>query len=189
MSKFQPGDILMLCGYRRMGKDTFCERMKENNLSGYSFVSDKLFPTNDLPVRRIAFADSLKREVANMLGVTMDELEQRKDIPLDKPYEFKMVKPDEVITYRHALIDWAMHIRETEPSHWTDVAVHESYSFEHLNIVTDHRFPNEYHVLTNLFPEKVFRLKIHRDNVEIPPLSDVSEHSLDDITPDWFVSA
>lgn len=189
MAKFQPGDILMLCGYRRMGKDTFCERMKHGDISGYTFTSDKPFPTNDLPVRRIAFADSLKREVANMLSVTMDELEQRKDDPLDKLYEFKMGKPEANITYRHVLIDWAMYIREMEPSHWTNVAVHESYSYEHLNIVTDHRFPNEYHVLLDLFPDKVFRAKIHRDGVDIPPLSDISEHSLDDIIPDWSISA
>lgn len=186
---FLPGDILLLCGYRRMGKDTFCERMRSYDISAYTITGATPFPTNTLPVNRIAFADSLKMEVANMLNISMDELELLKDKPLDQPYDFKMILPTGTPTYRDVLIDRAMYVRETDPNHWTNVAIHKSYSFEHLNIVTDHRFPNEAEVLRELFPGKVFVARIVRAGVDIPPATDVSEHSLDNVTPDWVISA
>lgn len=186
MNSFQPGDILLLCGYRRMGKDTFCEKMRQNDLKNYAITGDQPFPSNALKVNRIAFADSLKKEVAEILHMSVEELELRKDMSLDRPYNFKMGQPDNP-TFRHVLIDVAMHVRETEPDHWTHVAIHNSYSAEDLNVVTDHRFPNEVEVLRKMFPGKVYVARIRRDGVEIPPLTDVSEHSLDDCEVDWSI--
>jgi len=105
--------ILGLTGRKRSGKDTFAQYLVR--YAGFA---------------RVAFADELKREVAEMIGIAVEELEQHKE------------------RYRGMLQDYGTRKRYEDPTHWiAKAAAHidwleDTYGVWRV-VVADVRFPNE----------------------------------------------
>src|SRR5690606_7252763 len=98
----------LVSGFTRMGKDYFADRLMNKDLSCYSIWSmNPNFDLNSLfkSVNVIKFADALKCEVSQLLGITVEELEERKDKKLDRHYVWKYLDVNSNASYRHVLID------------------------------------------------------------------------------------
>lgn len=103
--------VILLIGRSKSGKDTFIKYARKE----YS------------KIRRIAFADELKRLAAINLGITQEELEKNKE------------------DYRKFIIFGGMLGRSINPDIWVDMAISKNYHTdpEEVIIYSDCRFPNE----------------------------------------------
>lgn len=105
--------LLGLTGYKQSGKDTFAQYLVRH--AGFA---------------RVAFADELKREVAEMMRITVEKLERHK------------------ARYRNTLQDYGMRRRREEENHWITLAaahidwLEDTYGVQRF-VVSDVRFPNE----------------------------------------------
>ena len=107
--------LIGLTGRKQSGKDTVCLLLGE---------------FSRIPILRRAFADPLKKEAANALGVSLSEIEGNKEL------------------YRPALQWWGTEFRRrTDPQYWINKMPPISFGF--LTIVTDVRFQNEADYITN----------------------------------------
>jgi hypothetical protein len=175
---------LLLCGYRRTGKDTVCNRIQDGtfNSLGYAVFRDPTTPKWN-PIKesiRIAFADILKNEVCGLLNVTTSQIEPYKDVPLKKASsEIKDLKVlpgiDMNQSYRDLLIEYAMIKRKHDPDYWCKAATN-SLTGKCNIIITDFRFPNEAKFMTSQ-ARQVFTARIFRSEVPIP--IEPMEHMLD----------
>lgn len=187
--KLERGDILLVSGYRRHGKDTFF-----NHLTGsdsrfvYHPVTFDLVPF-EFPketYRRFAFADVLKQECSAILGMTLEEIEAKKDNPLPEgvAYAFKCINPSSPPTVRDVLIDHGAYCRSLNVNYWCErVAEQLKEATDCIAVVTDFRFENEHNYLKSIFSgttRRVVPLRIFRRHVPIPDENDISEHSLDE---------
>lgn len=150
--------IRYICGYRGTGKDTLCDQI--NN--GYRFdyeVYTRLSQdqTRDILTRsgtRVAFADALKRMIAEKHGISVNELNSNKE------------------AYRQELIDLGQSMKAVDQTFW--VKQSNLLSVENP-IVTDFRFP--YENIYNAVTIRVFRkeVKVHEVVSEI----DLDEYETD----------
>lgn len=185
-AKFGPGDIILLCGYRRVGKDTFYQAMKTGDISQYTVRPN--FPSYDPSlVRRIAFGDVLKIRVAEILGLNLQELEAKKDQPLERDYIFAYHHPD-VPTYRDVMIDQALVVKRLDPSYFVRYTMENCYSSDVINVVTDLRFHVELNYLKEHFAGKYCIARINRPGFLEPAIDDVYERELDNVFPDYLIS-
>lgn len=134
--------LIALNGRLRAGKDTAALRIE-------TMVGDQM------PVRRLAFADPLKNSVCALFGITREELEQLKvmDIPtvglIVKPRELKwtLEKGDMItMTMRRFLERYGTesHRNIFGDTFWLDQALPPDFDHsDGLYLVTDCRFPNE----------------------------------------------
>ena len=105
--------LLGLVGRKRSGKDTFAQYLVRH--AGFA---------------RVAFADELKREIAEIMGITVEELEQHKD------------------RYRGMFQDYGTRKRQEDSTYWiAKVAAHidwlsDTYGVSRV-VVADVRLPNE----------------------------------------------
>lgn len=104
--------ILGFAGAARAGKDTCGGQVIPNTQSAI----------------RIAFADRLKKEVCDALGITLDELTHKKEI------------------LRPLLVEWGRARRTLQQDYWIEM-LRQSYEdgptqFKHL-VITDVRYRNE----------------------------------------------
>lgn len=187
--KLERGDILLVSGYRRHGKDTLFNHLNGTDdrfvyhpvVNGYTPFE---FPNETY--RRFAFADVLKKECALILNMTLAEIEAKKDHPLPEGvvYAFKCTTPSNVPTVRDVLIDHGAYCRSLNVNYWCErVAEQISNTTDCIAVVTDFRFENEYIYIQKFFEDtrrRVYTLRIFRHGVPIPDESDISEHSLDE---------
>ena len=106
--------IIGLAGRKQSGKDTVCKLLGE------------MFP--HLGVRRIAFADALKEEVAVACGVSRQEIDEQKD------------------RYRMILQWWGTEFRRHDDEDYWVRQAHKRmlvHGDADLLVITDARFPNE----------------------------------------------
>jgi hypothetical protein len=103
--------VILLVGRSKSGKDTFIKYARKE----YS------------KIRRIAFADELKRLGAINLGISLEELEKNKE------------------NYRQFIIFGGMLARSINPDVWVDMAISKNYYTDHEEVIiySDCRFPNE----------------------------------------------
>lgn len=200
----QKGDIIMICGYRGHGKNTLSENIQGKNNYTYSCYDmtdstdvkiidtatdkDSIFSHNpDLIYNEIAFARCLKEEVAEILNITIEYLEENKNNCIDPAlYEFKEVQPEGLQpTIRDVLIDIAAIRRAADIDYYVKMAYNKYYNPEAVNIITDFRYPNEYEYLNKL--ANLYTLRIHRFNINVPNSTIISERSLDQFTSDYIV--
>lgn len=183
------GDVILLAGYRRHGKDTFyrhCAGVDE----GARYIITLDFENIVMPTRpyvRLAFADILKEECARILNMSFDELERDKDEPLRADYAFKSTVPRcSPPTVRDVLIDEGAYRRSTERGYYARKVCEKLFdTSDSITIITDFRFPLEYEYLREHLAGSGRRLItawLHRDGAPVSPASDVTEHMLDDFT-------
>jgi len=167
--------FLYLSGFKRSGKDTFCNDIINNNISRWLIYSksytEQIF--NDFlhkSWKRMSFADKLKMMVRNKYFplYTLNFLEMHKD---DKIFNGKSFR-DYCISYS----------KTKDKNYWIEscmknININENY------IVTDWRFPHEYYYMLKK-GIKPYTFRIFRD-VDIP--EEENEHLLDDFIADFLV--
>jgi hypothetical protein len=184
-------DIVLVGGYVGMGKDYFYSKLSdfESLNSVYSFWShDPNFDMNffNRSCKNVKLASTLKRDVASILGITTQELESRKELPLDIDYVWKLTEPQSP-TYRHVLIDEAEYRRSIEPEYYVRCASTEC-EVDKLNVITDWRNHNELNIKNYLNSNsRIVTVRIHRDGVNIPGPDLVSEHHITEVPVDILI--
>lgn len=176
-----------LIAYRRTGKDTLCQQLQARALRFQSEAHDRalwdvyardaeacalpfLAATSD-PIMRLAYADSLKRDVCDRNDIPLSILddEAAKDLAI---FEGK--------TFRQLLIERAADVREKDPLFYARIVARERARLQELQpravfVVTDRRYPEEQ--WRDAQTIRLFRK-------EVPIVKDISEHALDTMATD-----
>jgi len=198
---------VLICGYLGHGKDFLADRFFDLQIfDHYSIWSNspklsrrvKKFLTYKFlkkvySLQRVTFATPLKEDVAAMLSMTVEELNDKKEqlLPQDHGYQFQTAKikkiPENELTYRHILIDYGAAKREIDPDYWIKLAA-KNCTEDHIAVITDYRFPNEANIgkYLGLNPKRQIKIRVHRVSIPIPPFSLPSEHELDNDIPDFL---
>lgn len=132
--------IIGITGRKQSGKDTVYQ-MLIRQLGTHRCI-------------RLAFADTLKSEVADLFGIDINELERRKALP----------------GMRRFLQFWGTEIRRTDnDNYWIDVLKEKVSLLEprwEIVIVADVRFINEAECIKELSPTRNCLLRIERNAYE-----------------------
>lgn len=201
----RPGSIVMICGYRGHGKNTFAEWLQGKNDFTYHIygpnteedirnylhqVPQVLTDKESFTYNEISFARCLKEKAAAILKLTVAELEEIKDKPLvNNPYQFQLIKPSAVPVARDILIDIAAVKRAKNIDYFTQYAAHHYYDPNKINLITDFRYLNEFNCWKELFPQvDIITVRVHRPLAAIPDQAVKSEHDLDYFVPDFLVT-
>jgi len=151
--------VIMLSGYMQSGKDTVGAILQES----FGF-------------KRFAFADSLKDEVSQEYNISRESL----DTPGGKAAMHATG-----CTVRSLLIRHGETMRKENPNHWVERVVAAIRKAENGGsvildriVITDWRFPGEWHALTRMLQARIFTWRISRWSR--PPLKDSTELALDD---------
>lgn len=123
----RPYSIILISGYTNSGKDTI-----GRNLTSYHNY------------HRVAFADALKDEVAEIYGIDRASLDTQ---------EGKETLFDDTRTARDLLISHGKQRRQEDPNYWTKKVVDQIRNYEKV-VITDWRFPHEYDVICFEFGEE-----------------------------------
>lgn len=156
--------IIMLRGFSHSGKDYIGNILCKN----HNFI-------------RFAFADSLKKMVADKFGCSLNQLHSQEG-KLQKCENDSMKR-----TYRQILIDEALRLRNLDATVFVKHCCQEIInSGVHNVIITDWRYPNELTIIKETFPQfKVIPVHIIRTNQENSPVDDISEYQLSNRTNDY----
>lgn len=198
--------IVLVCGYRGHGKDTFFRYLAgHTDVFKFDFFATSFGNHSNLlrgtieRFERIALADFLKHEVAEELGVTMDYLDENKAKRLDEDgivYAFEEVIPEdpEHPTYRDVLIDRAALRRSEDLDHYVKLAYHEITTNERFDgaiaVITDWRYENEYSFFSDcqrIGVGGVTTVRAHNPNGVVPHSTVMSEHQLDGFATNLLV--
>ena len=122
--------ILTISGYKGVGKTTFANRVKEEleKVEGYNPVV-------------IGLADAVKKEVAEVFGISLDELEELKRDESKKVYED--------MSMRDYLISYAEHKKQKAGADfwvkkaWNNFLTQKQQDKENILVISDLRFPEE----------------------------------------------
>ncbi len=181
--------LVMICGYRRSGKDYTYKLIKNgiriqsswnvyiHSRHSSNILSPLSFESTD-NIQRLAFADILKEKLALDLNMTVIDMEFTKDIPI--PGDINGLTP------RHYMIKMGYEYRMKDPLYWVKL-VAEKYNPNMTNVVTDFRYPNEIQLghLTNEIP---ITIRIVRKSTPMPELEELSEHYMDDYQTDVILT-
>jgi hypothetical protein len=160
--------VIMICGYRTSGKDTFYSSISGFNSLKWDIIPGNLFPLNK-KYKRIALADMLKNEI----NYIEDGNKDKKTI----------IENGELISPRDLCIKRGYLRRKQDPDYWCKLVIND-LDKECYNVITDWRYPNEYLFFNRI--ADVITVRVKRI-VEIPPEDVESEHSLDDFVTDFIV--
>lgn len=171
-----------------MGKDY----LGSNGIKGYAVFAHPERGTTEkysamkkfLGVSKIyRFAEPLKGLLTTFMGLS-DECVKEYDSIKDTLNKI----PPYNGTIRDYFIGIAATTRLIDPDFFAKRTVMEILKNQEDGVtITDWRFPNEYKVLSDEFGEEnIITIRVHRD-YDIPPNDVESEHSLDDIQPDFFL--
>ncbi len=139
--------MMMVCGFKGTGKDTFYGNYSKNYYSVYSINSRCLLLEPSYV--RVGFADNVKKEVNDI-------------------YDLSNPNKDDIIfentTYRDLLITHAKNKKKEDINYW----VKKSYDWKKRNnvMITDFRFLHEYEYLVKLGHEPV-TIRLFRSEVTI----------------------
>jgi hypothetical protein len=158
--------IILLRGFSNSGKDfignILCEKY------GY---------------QRFAFADSLKKIIADSFGCQVEQLHSQEG-------KLQICESDErKRTFRQILIDEALRLRNIDAGVF---AKHCCQAIASLNpdkiVITDWRYTNELEIISSLFPNyRITTVHIQRVHQENSPINDISEYQLVDRREDFVV--
>ena len=150
--------IVLIRGYSQSGKDYIGRVICQYH--GY---------------QRFAFADSLKRLVASLYHCPMETLHSQHG-------KQQICEHDtQKRSYRQILIDEALRLRSLDDTMFVRDCCQEikKQGASHV-VITDWRYPVEYTLLCELFPDAVIvPLHIVRADRYDSPVDDISEHHLD----------
>ncbi len=186
--------VILICGYRRHGKDTLYRvtsgQDTQSKFDEY-YLNDcldheKVFGAKTSTYVRIAFADTLKEDVAEVLGVTVEFLEENKDRPLRHAYTFDYLEPEkqDAPTYRDVLINQSARRKSGNPSYYPQKAFEKFLGVAPeknvVLVVTDWRFDIEYEYACGAFGEEnVSTVRVFNPTIGIPYYDIESEHEMD----------
>lgn len=201
--------VVAICGYRRSGKDYLGKQIASGSVEGWEGVEVEsgamevlkriVGEVGERKVYHESFARLLKEEVATILGLTMERLEEVKDEPLPPELLSRLSSLYDLTTYhppsyRSVLIEHATQARDRNPAHWIEALFKNLDTLQTQDptaivTITDLRFRNEvaslkakcsdlkgktsgphFHLLT---------IRVFRSCVPIPPSNVASEHDLD----------
>lgn len=133
--------IILLCGYKRSGKDTVADYLEQVIPEEYLLL-------------RTSFAHQLKRLCAIQFGIHRSFFDYEKDTPL-KIIGGKTKTPRDLCR----LV--GKEIRDKNPNHWVELVLDEIDSFEQLGrnqlvIITDGRYNNELDVIEKYVGKEEF---------------------------------
>lgn len=176
--------VLMLCGYKGSGKDTFYQDLCAGTLHTRWNIYGKNSPfMSTTKYTRVAFADRLKTYTIDKYG--LDETVCKDDIV-----------DDTGATFRDLLIREGKLTRRTSPDKWTETALSEYTPRADIPLcITDWRFNHEYdYVVSRWMPNHrpdahVITARIVRTDVPVPSEGDTSERELDAYTTEYLVVA
>ncbi len=147
---------ILICGFRRSGKDHFGSLLCTPRTSNFStpywklygkYNSFKLIGLN--PVRK-AFADKLKEEVSENYNIPLTIPEQLKDA---KIFE----REGEYFSSRDLYIEWSNYRRSQDPDYWIKKCIEDPLLNSGNNgstlIITDWRYYNEVNYLSLMHDE------------------------------------
>ena len=165
--------------------------------SGKNFVGNilnKYLSEQGYKVKEVSFAEALKEDVAKILGITLEQLEQMKE---DDVYLESDKDCNTVSTIRQILQNYGMMRREENPDIWVEKALPKIFDNDsEVIIITDFRFENEYTYLYNIYsrdihfspnPCKINTIKIENCNLEDND-QHISENDLNDFDFDMIIN-
>ena len=165
--------------------------------SGKNFVGNllnKYLSEQGYKVKEVSFAEALKEDVAKILGITLDQLEQMKE---DDVYLESDKDCNTVSTIRQILQNYGMMRREENNDIWVEKALPKIFDNDsEVIIITDFRFENEYTYLYNIYsrdihfspnPCKINTIKIENYNLEDND-QHISENDLNDFDFDMIIN-
>ena len=186
--------VILLCGYRRTGKDTFFVKLSDNkqdNLFLWKIYKDPTSSRNtfdsSLKYIRTAFADSLKQdEVPAIYGIPTFVSDLDKDLK-----QFIHYKTGELVSARDIYIEWGTIRRASDPDYWCKAAfkrpsLEETVDSSTCCVVTDWRFHNEATYMLNTYND-VLTVRLYRSDIPEPDVTIESEHSLDNYRTDFLL--
>lgn len=147
--------IIGLTGYARSGKDTFAKVL-----------------TDEYGYTRVAFADALKNDLAEYLGIERDQVNAEKK------------------ALRRTLQLRGGAKRKENPDYWIGIARRDItllLARGHSVVITDVRFPNEAEAIRKM-GGVVLRMR-RADQPHVTTDADTSEQSVDLIVPDEVIEA
>lgn len=160
--------IILLRGFSHSGKDyvgnILCEKY------GY---------------KRYAFADSLKKLVADEFNYPLEKLHTQEG-------KLEVCKSDSLHrTYRQILIDEALRMRNIDAGIFAKYCCQDILDLESVPdriVITDWRYPNEFNIVSKMFPtHKVTSVLVQRIGQDKSPVQDKSEYHLIDRKGDYII--
>lgn len=187
--------LILICGYRRTGKDTLYSILATNQTSVDRFkwriykhpdqIGRKMKSDKNTIYERTSFADNLKCEASKVYGIPQVVSESDKDLK-----QFIHYKTGELVSARDIHIEWGAIRRSEDPNYWCKAALkhipkpsqtqYETGSdTSTVNyVVTDWRFRNESKYALDNY-DNVLTIRVYRSDVPEPPSNVESEHDLD----------
>lgn len=185
-------EILLVCGYRGTGKDTLCQQF--NGIRNFNWKvlgrehrSDKFIIK---PVRRIAYADVLKKTVNKMLGIKEDintePLKEMSLLQIEKIIGYELSKEhNKDKTLREYYIQYATEKRKQDEDYWCSRVELGTELKDHV-MITDWRYKNEYEYVRKYWKyDTMTTIRVFRKDVCIPEHE--SEHELDEIQTEYVL--
>ena len=181
-------NILLVCGYRRTGKDTLYQTLigesdyKWNIYQHKDRKIDEPFPLSSYT--RVSFADPLKSEASEVYGIPEYVPDSDKDLK-----QFIHYCTGELVSARDIYIEWGKYRRFQDPNYWCKQAL-KSISNENSSsiVITDWRFINEGEFFLQNY-ENVLTIRIYRSDVLEPDINIESEHQLDTRATDLLITS
>lgn len=175
-------EIILICGYRRTGKDTLCSTL----INSYNEFKWRIYkhPTNlsktfnSSTYRRTAFADALKIEVNEEYNIPLNIADSDKDTK-----QFVHHKTGAIISARDAYIELGTLRKEHDKDYWCKKAFTDDNT---TFVVTDWRFYHELNYVNENFKD-IITTRVYRSSVIEPPMNIESEHALDDYRTDFLL--
>jgi hypothetical protein len=175
-------NIILLCGYRRTGKDSFYQKLTNNDIPYVWHIYQDLNKNPDFPKNveyiRTAFADALKIETSQIYGISSND--DNKDVKNIIHY-----KTSELVSKRDIFIEWASVRRLEDPNYWCKAAFINLDYIDKWIVVTDWRFTNE-EIYVKEISSNVITCRLFRSDVAEPDKEIISEHELDNTITDFL---
>lgn len=153
-----PPLVVLLSGWAGSGKDTAAALL-----------------VDELEFVRLAFADALKEDVAQLTGIPLAVFHSaRKNAALAAP----VASFPDAQTPRDLLIQRAAAVRHSTPDTYAEV-VAGAIGNTGCYVVSDWRYVNEYEVMRRMIPKGATVLRVRIQRPDMPAMADPTEHYLD----------
>lgn len=180
--------VILIAGNKGSGKNTFASVLRGVRTDcGFKIYSEHDPPRFTFPIseyHEFSFAGVLKKKVADILNMTVDELDSMKDKPLPdcSAYTWFGEKPAGTPTGRDILIDEALRVRTNDPSFYVRTVYEELKEVDGVSLITDWRYKNELEYLQQFVDVVTVRVESNF----APPAFVPSERDLDDLSFDFI---
>lgn len=191
--------MLLVCGYKRTGKDTLFDILNNKNTTDKWLVYSKDHSNFCFPnIKKHTIALEIKRYAHDYLGIEDKNYDDIKDsvavsnIPKVKDRKLHFITQEEIDSYlpknpNSVLRDWyiafgSCYIQNRSKYYWC-----EQVKFEGDNQVgiSDFRYAFEYFYFSQKYD--VLTVRLYRSNVPEPAANIITEHDLDNFETDYLL--